>query len=355
MFNNLTVKQIAVLIAAVISAINALLLIIWLLLTGAFTSILSVLVLIVISFGFTYIIVSLLLSTFVFQKLKMIYKIISKKKSKSKQDFSLATSNLTEVNDEVIKWAQDREEEIIELKNLENYRRNFVGNISHELKTPIFSIQGYLHTLLDGGLHDDNINEKYVKRAASNVERLQNIVEDLEVINQLESGNADFMMTNFDIGKLTLELFEDLKFRAKENKISLSTNFNPNTPVIVYADKDRIRQVLDNLITNSLKYGKLKGKTIVSFHNLEENVLVEISDNGIGIGKKHLNHLFDRFYRVDSSRSRAIGGSGLGLSIVKHIIEAHHQTINVKSTTGEGSTFDFLLPKKDTKLKVESK
>jgi len=351
MFNNLTVKQIAVLIASAISVINALLLIIWLLLTGSFGSLLSVLLFILISFGSTYTIVSLLLSTFVFQKLKMIYKIISKKKSK--KDFSLATSNLTDVNDEVIQWAQDREEEIIELKNLENYRRNFVGNISHELKTPIFSIQGYLHTLLDGGLHDDNINQKYIKRAASNVQRLQSIVEDLEVINQLESGNAVFMMTHFDIGKLTLELFEDLKFRAKENKINLSTNYNPTMPIIVFADKDRIRQVLDNLITNSLKYGKMKGKTKVSFHSLDENILVEISDNGIGIGKKHLNHLFDRFYRVDSSRSRAIGGSGLGLSIVKHIIEAHNQTINVHSSPDEGSTFDFLLPKKEAKNKAE--
>ena len=348
MFNNLTVKQIAILIGMVISIVNSLLLILWLILTGAYSSILHVVFLIIIIFIISALVVNQLLSTFVFKKLKMIYKIIRKKKSDPNATFSLATSNLDIVNDDVIQWAKDKEEEIIELKNLENYRRNFVGNVSHELKTPIFSIQGYLHTLLDGGLYDDKINKKYLKRAALNVERLQNIVEDLEVIHQMESGSVVFIKTKFDIGKLTSELFEDLKFRAKQNKINLVSNYDANNPVIVYADKDRIRQVLDNLITNSLKYGKTKGKTKVSFHNLEDNVLIEISDNGVGIDKKHLNHLFDRFYRVDSSRSRVMGGSGLGLSIVKHIIEGHNQKINVTSTPGEGSIFDFLLPKKET-------
>lgn len=291
-----------------------------------------------------YVSTNYLLERFVFRKIKLIYKIISKKKYADKEDLVIE-GNFDKVNREVARWAADTEREIKDLKELEDYRRSFVGNISHELKTPIFAIQGYLHTLLDGGLYDEKINLKYIQKAASNVDRLQNIVEDLEVINRLESGNVVLVYSKFDIKSLTEEVFDDLNFFAKKKKIKLQFKEGAGGQMFVNADKDRIRQVLNNLITNSIKYNDEGGKTIVSFYRLDESILIEISDNGIGIEEKHLKHLFDRFYRIDASRSRAQGGSGLGLSIVKHIVEIHEQNINVRSAPSIGSTFGFTLQK----------
>lgn len=274
----------------------------------------------------------------------MIYKLIyDSKKDKSADDIN--KESLEDVNTKVIEWAENTKKEIASLKSLEEYRKNYVGNISHELKTPIFTIQAYLHTLIEGGIYDENINLDYLKRAADNTERLQNIVEDLDIINKLESGIAELDIRKFDIRELVKDIFLDLKSIAKKKKIKLQLKEGASSSYFVLADRESIRQVFTNLLVNSIKYGKEGGITKVSFYDMDSELLTEISDNGIGIEDKHLKHVFDRFYRVDSSRSRKQGGSGLGLSIVKHIIEAHDQTINVRSTLDIGSTFGFTLAK----------
>ncbi len=281
------------------------------------------------------------------KKLALIYNFIqdTRLKNSALKKEKLNITSIEDVKSDVIKWAEDTEKQIQSLRSLEEYRKNFVGNVSHELKTPIFSIQGYLHTLLEGGLYDENINIKYIERAAQNADRLQNIVEDLEGIAKLESGKLILEKQNFEIKSLVQEVFQDYDIAASESKIELGFKPGTESSFMVNCDKDMIRQVFINLITNSIKYGKEAGKTEIAFYDMGRNVLVEVSDNGIGIENKHINHLFDRFYRVDPSRSRMLGGSGLGLSIVKHIIEAHQQTIKVTSTPGEGSVFSFTLDK----------
>lgn len=294
-----------------------------------------------------YLAVSFLLRRFVTDKLALIYNFIQDeglKNSELKKE-KLNITSIEDVKSDVIKWAEDTEKQIQSLRSLEQYRKNFVGNVSHELKTPIFSIQGYLHTLLEGGVYDENINMKYLERAAENADRLQNIVEDLEGIAKLESGKLVLEKQKFDLKTLVLEVFQDFNIVARESKIELGLKQGADAAFMVDCDKDMIRQVFINLITNSIKYGNEEGKTEIAFYDMGGNVLVEVSDNGIGIESKHLNHLFDRFYRVDPSRSRMLGGSGLGLSIVKHIIEAHKQTIKVTSTIGKGSIFSFTLSK----------
>ena len=252
---------------------------------------------------------------------------------------------LDEVEREVSEWADQYERDEEELERLASYRRRFIGDVSHELKTPIFNIQGFVHTLLDGAIHDDKVNIQYLNRAAKNVDRLQSIVEDLETINKLEAGQVVLDLRDFDLHELADEVFEDLEMRARERNIRLTYKDGANQRFQVRADKETIRQVLVNLVHNSIKYGREGGVTKVSFYDMENFVLVEVSDNGIGIPEEHLKYVFDRFYRIDKSRSRDAGGTGLGLAIVKHIIEAHKQTINVRSTVGQGSTFGFTLEK----------
>ena len=300
------------------------------------------------NFGIGYLIIINALRRYIYRKIKLIYKSIhsSKRSSpRSSQEEDMNKDIIGEVEQEVAEWADSQKKQIESLKSLEAYRRNFLGNISHELKTPLFSIQGYLHTLLEGGLYDERINESYLRKAVNNVDRLSTIIEDLESISQLESGELILDIQNFDIRTLTLEVIEELEFFAQEKEIQLSLKDGANSSFFVKADRENIRQVLVNLITNSIKYGKVKGQTKLAFYDMESYILVEVADNGIGISEKHLKHVFDRFYRVDKSRSRSQGGSGLGLSIVKHIIEAHKQTINVRSSKELGSTFGFTLEK----------
>ena len=228
---------------------------------------------------------------------------------------------------------------------LQQQQQNFMMAVTHELKTPIFNIQGYLDSLIDGGLDDPRVNKLFLQRAAKNVERLQTIVLDLETISRLESGQLILELQTFDIKDLAKEVFEDMEIKAAEKNLSLEFKEKASSSIKVRADREKIRQVLVNLIQNSIKYGIPNGRTRVGFYDMDRMVLVEVADNGIGIPKQHLSHIFDRFYRVDKSRSRDQGGSGLGLSIVKHIIEAHKQTINVRSTPNFGSTFGFTLEK----------
>ena len=288
------------------------------------------------------------LKKYIYRKIKVIYKTIHWQKLSPKQKEEAIDMNvdiMQEVEEEVEAWAQSQEKEIEQLKTWQDYRRKFLGDISHELKTPIFNIQGFLETLLDGGLEDESINRNYLKRAAKNVERLNTIVEDLEIISRLESGTLILDMQQFNIKELVDEVFEDLEFKAEESNINLVYKGGADQSFDVLADREYVRQVLMNLINNSIKYGNKHGDTKVSFYDMDKNILVEVADSGIGIPEKHLKHVFDRFYRVDKSRSREQGGSGLGLSIVKHIMEAHQQTINVRSSYEMGSTFGFTLEK----------
>jgi two-component system phosphate regulon sensor histidine kinase PhoR len=213
------------------------------------------------------------------------------------------------------------------------------------LKTPLFNIQGYIHTLLDGALEDPEVNRNYLERASRSVERLCLIVDDLEAISKLESGELILDQRTFDIHELVKEVFESSEIRAVELHIKMEFKEGSDRQFFVYADKERIRQVVSNLVINSIKYGRKNGTTSVGFYDMDENILIEITDNGIGIDPSHLPRIFERFYRIDKSRSREQGGTGLGLSIVKHIIEAHKQTINVRSNYGIGTTFAFTLKK----------
>ena len=289
---------------------------------------------------FTFVVVFYVVKQFFYEKIRVIYKNIYKFKGTS----NIKELDIDTVEKEAEEWAEAKEEELRQMKQDENYRREFIGNVSHELKTPIFNIQGYVQTLLDGGLQDDTINMKYLKRADKSVERMINIVEDLEVISRLETEQSELDIQNFDINKLVEEVFDQLEMRANEMNISLQLNNQSNSNKIL-GDKDKIQQVFINLVSNSIKYGKDGVKTIVRMLDMDDNILVEVADNGIGIDQISLSRLFERFYRVDKNRSREIGGTGLGLAIVKHILEGHNQTINVRSTKGVGSTFSFILEK----------
>jgi len=248
------------------------------------------------------------------------------------------------VEKEAEEWANAKEEELKQMKQDENYRREFIGNVSHELKTPIFNIQGYVQTLLDGGLEDETINMKYLKRTNKSVDRMINIVDDLEVISRLETEQSELDIQSFNIIQLVEEVFDQLEMKASNMNINLKLE-NESSTDFVKGDRDKIQQVFMNLISNSIKYGKDGGLTRVRFFDMENNILIEVADNGIGIDENSLGRLFERFYRVDKNRSREIGGTGLGLAIVKHILEGHNQTINVRSTKGVGSTFSFILEK----------
>lgn len=305
---------------------------------------LSLIILPVLSFIICFFLVRYLIDTFIYRRIKIIYKKITDAK-KSDNQLVKEPESLDDVEQEVESWADNKNKQIANLKELEEYRRNYIGNVSHELKTPIFNIQGFLHTLIDGGINDPTINMSYLQKAARNLERLNSIVEDLETISKLESGQMVLDLQVFDIHSMTEEIFDDLELKAKDKNIKLAFKEGAGQGFRVKADKNYIRQVLNNLITNSIKYGKKGGQTKISFYDMDKIVLVEVSDNGIGIARHHLKHLFDRFYRVDKGRSRDAGGTGLGLSIVKHIIEAHNQSVHVRSTEGVGSTFGFTLEK----------
>jgi two-component system phosphate regulon sensor histidine kinase PhoR len=251
---------------------------------------------------------------------------------------------LERFNTEIIQLSNERQKELEHLKKLENYRKEFLGNVSHELKTPIFNIQGYVATLIDGGINDPKINIEYLKRADKSIDRMINIIDDLETISQLETGTLSLDLEKFNLVEMVNDISKQIEIQAQKKNITLNVT-TPQKVVKVNADRFRIRQVLANLLSNSIKYGKENGETSIVIAPDKDKINVSISDNGIGLEEKHLSRIFERFYRVDKGRSREQGGTGLGLSIVKHIIEAHHQTINVSSKENEGTTFVFTLPK----------
>ena len=256
---------------------------------------------------------------------------------KSSEDIELLTRNLKKLN-------IDKNLEIEDLKNQDNFRKEFMGNIAHELKTPLFTIQGYILTLLDGGISDKKIIKKYLKQTSKGVDRLTYIVKDLDLITKFESGISKLEINEFNILTTIDNAFEMLEIQAQKNNITIKLDRKYNSPIMVIADEERIQQVITNLIMNSIKYGIDRGITEISINPLEENkILVRISDNGEGIDKEHLPRLFERFYRVEKTRNRKSGGSGLGLSIVKHIIDAHNEKIFVESEVNVGSEFSFSL------------
>jgi two-component system phosphate regulon sensor histidine kinase PhoR len=293
-------------------------------------------------FIFSFILIHFRVERFIQKKIKNIYNDLSPSGVSMTQQ--IVQSDIEVLRQSMRKFADDKKLEIESLKEKENYRKEFIGNISHELKTPLFTIQGYVLTLLEGAIKDKNVREKYLKRTAKGVERLIYVVKDLDLITQFESGIKSIDRSCFDIIKLIENVFDLLEMQAAKNKISIGFDKEYTEPFRVFADQERIQQVLTNLIVNSLKYGVKKGKTEVSIEKLnEEKILVRISDNGEGIAEEHLPRVFERFYRVDKSGNRKTGGSGLGLAIVKHIIEAHQEKLLVESTQQVGSEFSFTL------------
>jgi two-component system phosphate regulon sensor histidine kinase PhoR len=255
-------------------------------------------------------------------------------------------SNWMEIaENEVMKWAEDQKIALESLKKLETYRREFLGNVSHELKTPIFNIQGYVLTLLDGGLEDESINHEYLQRAEKSIDRMITIVDRLDEISRLETDVLTLNYERFDIMDLCIDLKEYFEIKSAEKKINIYINQNTLVAFHVFADKELIRQVLSNLIENSIKYGNENGRTKISFYDMDEQVLIEVSDNGIGITQDDIPRIFERFFRSANGRAFNNNGSGLGLAMVKHIIEAHNQTINVRSSIGVGTTFGITLKK----------
>lgn len=234
------------------------------------------------------------------------------------------------------------EQSILALKKAEKYRREFLGNVSHELKTPIFNIQGYIHTLIDGALEDPNVNRKYLVRTSKSIDRMISIIEDLEQLARLDSDELDLNLTEWDFIELVNELFEFFEIKSSEKNIKLSLDSNFDS-FFVLADKEKINQVLVNLISNSIKYGKEGGSIIIKIEKKEKNSLIHVVDDGIGISSENISRVFERFYRVDKGRSRSQGGTGLGLAIVKHIIEAHEQKIDISSKVNKGTAISFTL------------
>jgi two-component system phosphate regulon sensor histidine kinase PhoR len=296
-------------------------------------------------FIFAFIFIQIRVEVFIYNRVKKIYDDVSLLDADDLKKETI-TTNMETLSKEVKRFAEKKQIEIADLNEREAYRREFLGNVSHELKTPLFTVQGYLLTLMDGAGDSKPIREKYLQRANKGVERLVSVVKDLDMISKLESNELGLNIQQFNIIELIQDVFDLLEMRAKKRGITLFFSKDYDIPILVYGDIERIEQVLINLIMNSIKYGKINGATTISVESyLHNKVLVKVGDNGEGIQKEHLPRLFERFYRVDQSRSRDQGGSGLGLSIVKHIIEAHDETILVKSSYGKSSEFSFTMKK----------
>ncbi|MBZ9628309.1 sensor histidine kinase [Psychroflexus sp. CAK1W] len=306
----------------------------------------SIFVFAIISFVFSFLIIQLRIEYFIYKRVKSIYDSVSIL-DKSTLGSQRNTSDMKTLTEEVERFARGKKLEIETLKVRENYRKEFIGNVSHELKTPLFTVQGYILTLLDGAIKDKKVRKKYLTRASKGVDRLIYIVKDLDMITKLETGDLNLYIETFDLVELVESVFDLLEMKSAKKEISL--NFDKEYPSLyVDADKERIQQVVTNLIVNSIKYGKKGGTSEISFEEVKDSkIMLRVTDNGEGIEKEHIPRLFERFFRVDKTGSRREGGSGLGLSIVKHIIEAHDEQVYVDSVYGIGSEFSFSLPKSD--------
>ena len=292
----------------------------------------------------SFILFRYVLKQLIYDKIKIIYKTIGKPLKFQHEVKSSKGNIMLTVERDVAEWAINKNKQIRELRKLEQYRKEFVGNVSHELKTPLFNAQGYIETLLDSNLEDKDFMKSYLGKAASNIDRLEVIVSDLLEISKFETGRIQLEKDGFDIVKLIKKVIAQYQFLAEDCKVKVKV-FNHENEFFVFADEKRIMQVLENIISNSIKYNNENGKVDIRIYDLDEQYMIEISDNGPGIAEEHLPRLFERFYRADKSRARKVGGTGLGLSIVKNIIEAHEETINVSSTLNEGTMFSFTLHK----------
>ncbi|MGK6352608.1 sensor histidine kinase [Parapedobacter sp. DT-150] len=303
-----------------------------------------------ISFAISFVAFYYLFQRYIYNKIRLIYKLIHNLKlGKDLKDAlgeKMSDDPINDMEQQVRDWAKEKKKEIDTLKDQERFRREFLANISHEFKTPLFAIQGYIDGLQDGMMEEDpQMATQFLMKASQNLDRLTFLIKDLDEISKLESGQIPINYEKFDLVLVIKEVLESMEDKAKAHDISLVFKEKYQHLTLVKADREKIRQVLVNLIDNSFKYGKAKGQTDIRIYELFETVLVEVTDDGIGIDEKNLPRVFERFYRTDKSRSRKIGGSGLGLAIVKHIMEAHQQTINVRSTEGLGTTFAFTLEK----------
>ncbi|HVS95469.1 MAG TPA: ATP-binding protein [Puia sp.] len=299
-------------------------------------------------FSGSYALILFTLEKFIYRKIKLIYKLIHQTKATKKEEvyfkYILPQKGIDEVREDVEKWGEKRNEEIELLKKNEAYRKEFLQNLAHEFKTPIFAIQGYVDTLLNGAMEDAVIRKKFLENAAKNVDRLVNLMNDLDEISTLERGEQLLYKQNFIVQDLVREIFESLSIKTHTKNIRTSIKKGCESPITVFADKEKIRMALINLVENATKYGRPNGSIVASIYKIDErNVLIEISDDGIGIEEEHLMRIFERFYRTDAARSRDKGGTGLGLAICKHIIEAHGQSVHVRSTPDVGTTIGFTL------------
>lgn len=294
-----------------------------------------------------YLFTNVVFRFYVINRIKPIYQILTRRESSSEEIDKKYTGKdiVNQLDSDIMIWAQQSEDELKRLRIMERYRKEFIGNVSHELKTPIFSIQGYILTLMDGGIDDPQINYQYLAKTEKNIDRLINIITNLEEIANLESGVLELFKKRFDIIELIEEIIEHPQFSKNDKGIKISLKNEISEKIDVYADRSRIEQVLTNLISNSIKYGIDEGRTTIHFVDVFDHILIEVKDNGIGISSDALPRVFERFYRADKGRARSVGGSGLGLAIVKHIIEAHNESITARSYLGEGSTFSFTLKK----------
>ena len=299
----------------------------------------------------SYGLISFTLERFIYRKIKLIYKFIYQTKASKKEEtyyqYILPQKSIDEVREDVEEWAEKQVEEIEVLKRNEQFRKEFLQNLAHEVKTPVFAIQGYVDTLLQGALENPEVNRPFLEKTSRNIDRLVNLINDLDEISKLERGEQVIYKQNFIIQDLVKEVFESLSIKAEQKNIRYGIKKGCESPLTVFADKEKIRQVILNLVENSIKYGKYGGTITASMYITDEqHVLVEISDDGIGMAERHLSRIFERFYRTEEGRSLDITGSGLGLAICKHIIEAHGQTIHARSTEHVGTTIGFTLERK---------
>lgn len=342
---NLSLRQVSAINAGIISLLVAVISL------AVFKKGLLALIILVALFLLIYFLLYFFLEQFIDSRIKLIYKFIYQTKATKREEvyykYILPKKTLDQVSEDVQNWAEQKSQEIEQLKQNEVYRKEFLQNLSHEFKTPIFAIQGYVDTLRGGAMENPEVSFKFLKNASKNIDRLVSLVNDLDEISKLESGEQLLYKQQFVIQDVIREVFESLSIKTKEKNIRCSIKKGCESPVTVFADKEKIRQVLINLVENSFKYGKSNGNIIASIYKTEgERVLVEVSDDGIGIEEEHLNRIFERFYRTDKARSREKGGTGLGLAICKHIIEAHGQAMHVRSTPDVGTTIGFTLDEK---------
>lgn len=302
-----------------------------------------------ISFSISYILTFTVLEFLIFREITKIYKLMEKLRKKELNKLSKQKSGvlnpLEKINEEIFSFAELKQKEIDELKKLEAFRKEFIADVSHELKTPLFAAQGFVHTLLDGAMDDKAVRGKFLKKAAKSLDGLDALVQDLLTLSQIETGQIKMHFENIDLYKLTLEVFEQLEEKAAKRNIRLKIQGNPDKSIIVYADWQRIYQVMTNLVSNAIKHSFEGGDVVVNFETTKKFVTTHVRDFGEGIPHEHIARIFERFYRVDKSRSREKGGTGLGLAIVKHILENHDSKADVESAPGKGADFNFRLPR----------